>query len=332
MEGVYKMFKERRTVTPKVAYIGGEPNIWVMPLALEKMGYYVKNCAKEIGWLGTVERIENIFVIHDVFLFHQEVNAATCEISPASMADFITEQIIANPEIGMEIANSLKLWGHSHVNMGVSPSGQDEQQARKFKDGNEYFIRVIANKSGEMEFALFDFLRGITFSDVKWAVYNSYSVELEEAIKTEIAEKVKEKTYTTVKSTSYVNGRQWHGNSYYDDYDTYDNKEWDDKHNCWVEKKTTGTVNEKKEDEYDLDIWLHEPDGTLSMSFILKLFEPELESIAKLTSAYETQQFMNSIFKTSLTYLEFKEILEYVKKHIAEGKNTIYIEGKGEKA
>jgi hypothetical protein len=85
--------------------------------------------------------------------------------------------------------------------MGVSPSGQDDTQILTFREGNPWFIRVIANKLGEMEFSVYDFEQGIKFKNVKWIEYRSNQVSLEDIIKAEIAEKVTTKVWNTAKSS-----------------------------------------------------------------------------------------------------------------------------------
>ena len=54
-----------------------------------------------------------------------------------------------------DVIKSLSCWGHSHVNMDVYPSGPDEDQTKSFlrrnmQRGSKFFIRVIANKRGEL--------------------------------------------------------------------------------------------------------------------------------------------------------------------------------------
>jgi len=224
------MFKERKDAIPVITGLTSEPKIFIEPIAIEKMSYYVSNCAKEIGWLGTVRRINDFFLIDDVFLFKQQVHATTCEISPEGIADFVTECITTFPETGMEIINSLKMWGHSHVNMGVSPSGQDDTQMINFQDQNEWFLRVIANKLGEMEFTLFDFKSGLKFKNVKWAINTPSTNGLEEAIKLEITEKVKDIVSTPIRAT----GSYWQGYGY-DDFAEYERYEY--ANGSYVKKK-----------------------------------------------------------------------------------------------
>jgi hypothetical protein len=194
-------FKERKDVKAEVTFTGGDPMIYIAPIALDKMALYVQGCDKEIGWLGYVTREDNYFIIRDVYLFKQEVNATTCEISPEGLSDFAMDVLTNQGDNGMEIINNLRLWGHSHVNMGVSPSGQDDTQILTFREGNPWFIRVIANKLGEMEFSVYDFEQGIKFKNVKWIEYRSNQVSLEDIIKAEIAEKVTTKVWNNAKSS-----------------------------------------------------------------------------------------------------------------------------------
>src|SRR5690606_11009605 len=103
-----------------------------------KMFIYVDECNDEIGWLGTAKIMEgnehNIVFIDDVFLFDQEVHATTTEITPEGLTEFANE-LIEMGDKGIEIWNNIKVWGHSHVNLGVSPSGQDDKQMKTFRDG-----------------------------------------------------------------------------------------------------------------------------------------------------------------------------------------------------
>ena len=120
------------------------------------MKYYVQLSNKEIGWLGEAYKNEqsNYIYIKDVMLFKQEVHMTTCEITPEGLSDFAEE--LLQLKNGMDIWNNLTVWGHSHVNMGVSPSSQDHDQMKVFKDGgHKWFLRIIANKSGELETTLF---------------------------------------------------------------------------------------------------------------------------------------------------------------------------------
>ena len=165
--------------------------------AYKKMQCYIDVCNKEVGWLGTAYKEGNVVRITDVFLFEQEVHATTCELTPGGIADFITNLYMTiDTDEAMEISNNLTCWGHSHVNMGVSPSAQDDIQLRSFStSGHDWFIRVIGNKKGEFEYTYIDYNTGVEIKDLDWKVIvpGLEMVSLKEEIRQEVASKVKDK-------------------------------------------------------------------------------------------------------------------------------------------
>lgn len=168
-------------------------NVYILPEARTKMELYCELCEKEIGWLGLVKRFEgNNFLIRDVVLLKQEVHASTTEIDPAALLEFWSNTPV-------EEQPDIKIWGHSHVNMAPSPSGQDDSQMDYFKDGNNWFIRLITNKKGDMNITIYDYENGIEIHDDELYTYDPNRVDLRKSIADEIKEKVKEKTYTTPK-------------------------------------------------------------------------------------------------------------------------------------
>lgn len=130
--------------------------LYFLKQAYDKMRLYVELCEDEIGWLGYVEKLQNDqgYMVTDVFLLDQEVHSTTTELSPTAIIDFYN----ALDEAGREkFLNSCKLWGHSHVNMSPSPSGQDDAQGLELsKDVEDYYIRLITNKKGEYNITFYD--------------------------------------------------------------------------------------------------------------------------------------------------------------------------------
>lgn len=170
-------------------------NVYILPEARAKMELYCELCEKEIGWLGFVEKYDGVgFLITDVVLLKQEVHAATTEIDPAALLDFWGQ---TEPEKQSKI----KIWGHSHVNMAPNPSGQDDSQMDYFKDGNDWFIRLITNKKGDMNITIYDYKNGIEVHDNVLYTYNPQRQELKKQIEAEIKEKVSEKVYKPVESS-----------------------------------------------------------------------------------------------------------------------------------
>lgn len=200
------MFKARTNADTKIQTIFDAPKVYITTNAYAKMTHIVDMVDKEVGWLGTAEWVKqsDMLVIDDIFLFHQEVNSSTCEITPEGLAEFAEE--LLQEDNGIDIWNNIKVWGHSHVNMGVSPSNQDDSQMKVFADHNDWFLRIIANKSGELKVDLFDYQANISYIDLKWDILIPELFSTKEFIENEIKKKVKEKkyNYTRSKYNTYI--------------------------------------------------------------------------------------------------------------------------------
>lgn len=231
-----------------------KPNLFISNDAYLKMQEYIEQSKKEIGWLGTCSRQDDDYIINNVYLFDQEVHETTCEITEEGLNKFALE-LMKTPN-GMDIWNNICLWGHSHVNMGVLPSSQDNKQLdfflKNMKEG--FFIRYIGNKKGEIGLQIVDIDKNIILDEKEISIKRIMSEEdvnqiiaLEEEIKElnekifnikkcpevfvnnikkEIAEKVKEKKYVyTTGSTvykKYQEDKKWQNNIYEDYSDEYE--------------------------------------------------------------------------------------------------------------
>lgn len=231
------------------------PKVFISQKALDKMSVYVDEApgSDEIGWLGTAYREGSEFLIDDVFLFRQEVHGTTTEITPEGLEEFAME--LLQQENGVEIWNNMKMWGHSHVNMSITPSGQDNSQMEAFsKVGHDFFIRLICNKKGEMGIDVYFYEEGLEFHNAPWETYADEQDEvleqyeqqmtalekhleelkqqvgqyrqtkidaIKEPIKAEIKEKVSKLVYQNTKSKKGTSN--WaNNNGYTNYYDYYD--------------------------------------------------------------------------------------------------------------
>lgn len=217
--------------------------------AFKKMQCYIDLCSKEVGWLGTAYKEGSVIRIKDVFLFDQEVHATTCELTPGGIADFVTNLYMTmDSDDAMEISNNLTCWGHSHVNMGVSPSGQDDIQLRSFSSsGHEWFLRVIGNKRGEYEYTYIDYTTGIEIRDIDWRVEipGLEMDTLKTEIKSEMDVKVREKKYET--KTFY--GGVTRGRNYISNPSGYASLLDDDYFDQYIKSQSKIEYKQKKEEE-----------------------------------------------------------------------------------
>lgn len=128
-----------------------KPKVIVTEKAHKKMQALVKNTDKEIAWHGTVIRKDDMtFVIKDILVYPQKVTGATVD-SDDDLYPLWLDELDDNT------FNSIRMQGHSHVNMGTSPSAVDltfyETLIPHIKD---FYIFIILNKSGSMWINLYD--------------------------------------------------------------------------------------------------------------------------------------------------------------------------------
>lgn len=166
--------------------------------AYAKMNAYVELCDKEISWLGTSTMVDDTFFIHDVFLFKQKVSAVSTEIDNDSLADFLST-------VDIETADNIRVWGHSHVNMDVTPSGQDDSQMDYF-NGKDYFIRIIINKQRKVNIDVYYYASNIMLLGIDWKLEDN-DIDKEE-IQKEIEEKVSSSNFS-FRPTATVSRVDW---------------------------------------------------------------------------------------------------------------------------
>ncbi len=181
----------------KVELMGGVPRVLVTRAAYSRMWHYVDIGDEEVGWLGTAERLPSgDFLIGEVFLLEQEVHATTTEISAEGVAALAEELITSRPD-GVEMVSSIRFWGHSHVRMGTSPSGQDEFQMRLFRENEcDWFVRGIFNKLGRAQFDIFLYKEGVIVRDAAWAIFEPVDTGERTQIEAEFSAKVRPKKYS----------------------------------------------------------------------------------------------------------------------------------------
>lgn len=173
---------------------GHRPVIILSVEAFNSQWHYVNKADDaELGWMGTVYRSGNIFKIEKVFLFRQTRTPTAAIITTEGLSEVGTE-ILDSHKDGIEILNHLHYWAHSHVNMGTSPSAQDDSQMEIFEDcENDFFVRGILNRKGRMEFTIYLYSVGIKITDIEWSIEEPNNNELEARIQAEFEEKIEPK-------------------------------------------------------------------------------------------------------------------------------------------
>ena len=140
-----------------------EPVVYITSDAYVKMRHLVDKTSTEIGWFGTVTKAPNLeetYVIDDILVYPQTVTGATCEQDEDRMFEF--ELSLTTDQV-----NRKRFQGHSHVNMGVTPSGVDENfYTDLLTQVNDYFIILVTNKRNEYHVRFYDKANNLMYKDV----------------------------------------------------------------------------------------------------------------------------------------------------------------------
>lgn len=205
-----------------------------------KMNSLISEFSSEVAWNGIVFRGENPdeYYVSDIIIYPQSVTGVTVERDTDKFAEWCCS-------IPNEMWCNIRMHGHSHVNMGTSPSATDKDFYEKEilpaigEDG--FYILSIWNKSGSKTVIIYDLANNIMFenNDVEVVVRNE-GIGIEDFLR-EAHDMVQSKTYQTQKPVattpaasasntsskkpvslaSYYGG--YYSSSYYDDdYDDYD--------------------------------------------------------------------------------------------------------------
>ena len=175
--------------------------IYFTPSAYVKMVALLMEFSSEVAWHGVCERLsENEFLINDILVYPQTVSGVTVEMDETEY----TKWLIENGED--ERFFNIHMQGHSHVNMGTSPSPTDLNHQEDILNGlpSGYYIFMIWNKRLEHTTTIFDLDNNILYdsNEIEYRIYGE-----QESIEDFIADAkqiVKSKSYypmTTTKTT-----------------------------------------------------------------------------------------------------------------------------------
>lgn len=140
-----------------------EATLYFDPLAWRKMQKLIKEFNKEIAWHGVAYRGDNgdnhEYYISDILVYPQKVTGATVNTDQEKYQDWLYSH-------DDEVFNNIRMQGHSHVNMGVTPSSVDETHQAKILDQLEddmFYIFLIWNKSNSKFIKIYDLAKNILF-------------------------------------------------------------------------------------------------------------------------------------------------------------------------
>lgn len=253
-----------------------EPKIYILDSAWLKIKMLVKENSGEVAWHCLVEKhTNNRYLIYDVLVFPQEVTGAT-----ADGIDGDYEMWVAT--LPDEQFDFMRCHMHSHVNMGVTPSGTDENYyANLMTQVTDYYITMIINKSDSYHLRFYDKENNIVWSDLEFTICtrdgNTYEAWYES-----VKENIKTKTYNYARS-NVVTSKQ---SSLYD-YDwefPYGSKK---KETTQAKKIENGGTTSTTDTQFIIKSPLNEclvfKDVNDATNYIYKYYEPRIRNYREFT-------------------------------------------------
>lgn len=194
-----------------------KPMVYISSSTYLKMLQFVLQCDKEIAWHGTVDRKDNNFFIKDVFLYPQRITAVTVQTDDTKY----TQWAESLPD---ETFNTMRFQGHSHVNMGTTPSGTDLTNWNEFLQNlldNDFYIFVIMNKAQDINIYIYDLANNLIYerADITVKVFFNKDLEMDYIKKDMDTYIEKPAPVTNFTSNYYGKGSYW--DQYREDEDKY---------------------------------------------------------------------------------------------------------------
>lgn len=162
--------------------------VLIAPDAHAKLTAYIRGVTGEISGLGVVSLLDETPYISEVLLFEQEVSGASTDLCPEDLSKFLVEWVTAGRD-----PSELKLWWHSHANMGVFWSGTDTNTQKTCFKGSDWLVSIVGNRKGEF-LCQVNIFKPFHFVLEKLPLVIHYP-QIEADVTEEIRAKVKEKSY-----------------------------------------------------------------------------------------------------------------------------------------
>lgn len=156
------------TFTKTLGIVNRKATVFFTELAWLKMQTLIREFDKEVAWHGIAKRGEDAskdeYYITDILVYPQEVTGATVSTDQEKYQMWLMNH-------DDEVFNNIRMQGHSHVNMGVTPSSVDTSLYDRILeqlDDDMFYIFMIWNKSKKKTIKIYDLAKNILFdtSDV----------------------------------------------------------------------------------------------------------------------------------------------------------------------
>lgn len=229
--------------TKTFGYINRKATVYFSEMAWLKMQTLIREFDKEVAWHGVAHRGENEskdeYYITDILVYPQEVTGATVNTDQEKYEMWLMMH-------EDDVFNNIRMQGHSHVNMGTTPSGVDTTHQEKIlaqlEDGM-FYIFMIWNKRGEKNIKIYDLAKNILFdgTDVVVEVKDDGTGML--AFLAEARKMVQDKKSAQTTTSGYRGGYGGYYGGYYGNYGNTGNTGGKKEDKKPEEKKQTTPAN-----------------------------------------------------------------------------------------
>ena len=200
-----KLSDGKISFTKTIGNVDAKAQLYFSDTAWQKMQTLVREFDKEVAWHGVAHRGEdetkNEYYITDILVYPQEVTGATVTTDQEEYQTWLYSH-------DDEVFNNIRMQGHSHVNMGVTPSSVDNSLYERILDQLDdtmFYIFLIWNKRGDKTIKIYDMAKNILFDtkDVE-VIYNDIYRDFINDAKNLVKTKAVASSYKGFGSSSYT--------------------------------------------------------------------------------------------------------------------------------
>ena len=151
------------TFSKSIGETNREATVYFSELAWLKMQALIYEFDTEVAWHGIAKRGEDPekdeYFITDILVYPQNVDGTTVITDQTEYQTWLMEQ-------DDDTFDNIRFHGHSHVNMGTTPSGVDISLQEKILaqlEDDMFYIFMIWNKKGNCTAKIYDLLKNTLF-------------------------------------------------------------------------------------------------------------------------------------------------------------------------
>lgn len=212
-----KMSDGKVTYTKSFQNYDEKATLYFTETAWIKMATLVSEFDKEVAWHGVAKRgddkSKNEYIVSDIMVYPQEVTGSTVNTDQTKYQNWLYS-------FDDDTFNNIRFQGHSHVNMGTTPSAVDlthQNSILEQLNDDMFYIFIIINKKHDKTIKIYDLAKNMLFETKDVTIqFIDDGLGLREFI-SEAKSMVTEKTYSYKSYNNYGNNYYGYGTREYED-------------------------------------------------------------------------------------------------------------------